>query len=172
MISKTIQEAINSQINAELYSSYLYLAMEAYFESQSLHGFASWMRCQTQEEIVHAMKMYDFIHERGGRVILGQIAAPKIQWISPLDAFQDAYAHEQKVTALINALVDLAIAEKDHASNNFLQWFVAEQVEEESSASTVVDKLKLIGSSGDGLFNLDKELAQRVFTPPAAAGEQ
>lgn len=172
MISKTIQAAINSQINAELYSSYLYLAMEAYFESQSLHGFANWMRCQTQEEIVHAMKMYDFIHERGGRVILGQIAAPKTQWLSPLDAFQDAYAHEQKVTALINALVDLAIAEKDHASNNFLQWFVAEQVEEESSASTVVDKLKLIGTSGDGLFNLDKELAQRVFTPPAAAGEQ
>jgi len=172
MIVKEMQDALNEQVNAELFSAYLYLSMEAYFASTGLPGFANWMRCQTQEEIVHAMKIYDYINQRNGRVTLKQIAAPKTEWGSPLEAFQDAYAHEQKVTGLINRLVDLAISLKDHATVNFLQWFVAEQVEEEASACAVVDKLRMIGREGEGLFQLDKELSQRVFTPPQAAKQQ
>lgn len=168
MISQTMQQAINDQINAELYSAYLYLAMEAFFQSKGLAGFANWMRVQTQEEMVHAMKMYDFINARSGRVELQGIAQPPLSWESPRTAFEDAYNHETIVTGLINRLVDLAIKESDHASNNFLQWFVAEQVEEELSTSTVVDQLKLIGASGEGLFQLDKALATRVFNPPVS----
>ncbi len=168
MLSKKIQEALNDQINAELYSSYLYLAMQAYFESQAVPGCANWMHCQAQEEIVHAMKIYDFVHERNGKVVLKPIAQPPLTWPSVLAVFKAAYEHEQKVTVRINKLVDLALKESDHATNNFLQWFVSEQVEEEASACGVVDKLKLVGKSGEALFQLDKELGQRVFTPPAA----
>lgn len=167
MISNKIQEAFNEQINAELYSSYLYLSMSAYFESISLPGFAHWMRCQAQEEVVHAMKFYTFISERGGSVQLKAIDGPPTEWESPQAVFEAAYAHEVKVTGLINALVDLAIQERDHASNNFLQWFVAEQVEEEASADEVLQKIKLAGDHGGGLFMLDRELGQRVFTPAA-----
>lgn len=166
MISDKIQDAFNKQIVAELYSSYLYLSMSAYFESINLKGFAHWMRCQVQEEIVHAMKFYSFVNERGGTVKLGGIDAPPITWASPLAAFQDAYAHEQKVTGLINSLVDLAMGERDHASNAFLQWFVTEQVEEEASADEVIKKIQLAGEQGGGMFMLDRELATRVFTPP------
>lgn len=169
MISETMQQQINEQINAELYSAYLYLAMEAYFHAQGLAGFAAWMRVQTQEEMAHAMKMYDFIFARGGRVELQEISRPPLAWDSPLQAFEAAYSHETMVTGRINKLVDLAIRESDHASNNFLQWFVSEQVEEEQSAAAVVDKLKLLGKSTEGLFQLDKELGTRVFTPPAQA---
>jgi len=166
MISDKIQDAFNKQIVAELYSSYLYLSMSAYFESINLKGFAHWMRIQAQEELVHAMKFYMFVNDRGGSVMLGAIDAPPTSWGSPLAAFQDAYAHEQKVTGLINSLVDLAIVEKDHASNAFLQWFVTEQVEEESSADEVIKKIQLAGEQGGGMFMLDSELATRVFTPP------
>ena len=166
MISDTMQKTINYQINAELFSAYLYLAMEAYFQSLGLSGFANWMRVQTQEEMVHAMKMYDFINARNGRITLQEIAKPPFEWNSPLEVFEAAYLHETAVTTRINKLVDLAIEESDHASNNFLQWFVAEQVEEEQSASAVVDKLKLLGTSTEGLFQLDKELGTRVFNPP------
>lgn len=166
MISDRIQEAFNKQIVAELYSSYLYLSMSAYFESINLKGFANWMRCQAQEELVHAMKFYTFVNERGGTVKLEAIAGPPTEWATPLAAFHDAYAHEQKVTGLINNLVDLAIAEKDHASNAFLQWFVTEQVEEEASADEVIKKILLAGEHGGGMFMLDRELAARVFTPP------
>jgi ferritin len=167
MISDKIQAAFNKQINAELYSSYLYLSMAAHFESLNLPGFANWMRCQAQEELVHAMKFYSFIHERNGTVTLSAIDGPPTQWDSPLAAFKDAYLHEQKVTSMINGLVDLAVEERDHASNAFLQWFVTEQVEEESSSDQVVQKLKLAGSEGSGLFMIDQELGQRVFTLPA-----
>ncbi len=167
MLNPKIEDAFNGQLNAELYSSYLYLSMSAYFESQNLAGMANWMRVQAQEELGHAMKFFDFINERGGRVTLTQLEAPKTQWAYPLDAFQDAYEHECKVTGLINGLVDLAIGEKDHAANTFLQWFVTEQVEEESSVQTVVDKLKMIGDSGGAVFMLDGELGQRTL-PPAA----
>ena len=169
MIKEKIREALNQQLNAELYSSYLYLSMAAFFESINLKGFANWMRVQTQEELVHAMKFYDFIIERGGKVVLSAIEGPPTAWASPLAVFEHAYEHEQKVTGLINNLVDLSTAEQDHATTNFLQWFVAEQVEEEASADEVVQKIKLMGDASGGLFMLDRELAQRVFTPPATA---
>ena len=169
MIKAKIQDALNKQLNAELYSSYLYLSMAAYFESVNLKGFANWMLAQTREELVHAMKFYDYIHERAARVNLTSIAAPSAQWDSPLAAFEQVYEHEQKVTGLINDLVTLAVSEADQATNNFLQWFVAEQVEEESSADEIVQKLRLLGEDRSGLFMLDQELGQRIFTPPAAA---
>lgn len=170
MIGKKMEKALNEQINAELYSAYLYLSMVAYFESVNLTGFATWMRVQTQEEIMHAMKMYDFINERGGRVILTAIDTPPAEWDSPLAAFEAAYAHEQIVTGRINDLVNLAVEGKDHATNAFLQWFVNEQVEEETSADNVVRNLKMAQDAPGALFMLDRELGQRVFTPPAAQG--
>jgi len=171
MISKKMEEALNGQVNAEMYSAYLYLSMESYFKSLNLNGFASWMRVQTQEEMIHAMKIYDFINGRGGRVILKAIEGPPIEWDSPLAVFEAVYVHEQKVTGLINELVNLAIKEKDHATNTFLQWFVNEQVEEESSADEVVQQLKMMENAPGGMFMLDRELGQRVFTPPATQGE-
>ncbi|NIS61960.1 MAG: ferritin [Proteobacteria bacterium] len=171
MLGEKIQSALNKQLNAEVYSSYLYLSMSAYFNSLNLPGFANWMRVQAQEELVHAMKFYDFINERGGRVILQQVEAPPTEWSSPLDVFENAYKHEQKVTGLINDLVNLAVGERDHATNIFLQWFVTEQVEEEASADEVVQKLKRVGDDSAGLFMLDGEMGQRVFTPPAASAE-
>jgi len=168
MIKKKMQEALNYQLNRELYSSYLYLSMSAYFQSINMKGFAHWMRVQTQEELAHAMKFYDYLGQRGGRVTLSPIESPPSEWGSPLEAFEHVYEHEQKVTGLINDLVNLAISEQDHATNNFLRWFVTEQVEEEESASEVVEKLKLVGDATEGLFMLDNELGQRVFTPPAS----
>ena len=171
MLKKKMLKGMNDQINAEMFSSYLYLSMEAYFQSISLRGFAAWMRAQAQEEMVHAMKFYDFVNERGGKVTLEAIAKPESTWASPLAAFEAVLAHERHVTSLINDLVDLAISEKDHASNIFLQWFVSEQVEEESSAGEVVDRLKLIKDNTSGLFMMDAELGRRVFTMPAPAAE-
>jgi ferritin len=168
MIKKAIEKAINDQINAELFSSYLYLSMAAYFESIDLPGGANWFRVQAQEELVHALKFYDFVVERDGRVRLTQVAAPETEWDSPVAAFDAALAHERGVTERINKLVDLALKHSDHATNNFLQWFVAEQVEEEASADAVARKLKRIGADGAGMFMLDQELGARVFTPPAA----
>ena len=166
MLKAKMLKALNGQINAEMYSSYLYLGMEAYFQSVSLTGFASWMRGQVQEELFHGMKMYDFVFERGGKVTLETIKKPDSSWKSPLDAFKHVLKHEQHVTSLINDLMDLSMAEKDHATSNFLQWFVAEQVEEEASVGEIVDKLKLIKNDTSGLFMLDSELGKRVFTPP------
>ncbi len=161
MLNQKTQEAFNKQINAELYSAYLYLSMSAYFESKGFAGMAGWMRAQAQEEVVHAMKFYDHVHERGGVVILTEIEAPKTEWSSPLNAFEEAYNHERKVTGLIHGLVDMAISEKDHAANAFLQWFVEEQVEEEASVLAIVDKLKLAGEHSSVLLMLDRELGQR-----------
>jgi ferritin len=171
MISEKMQEALNGQLNAELYSSYLYLSMAAYFQNINLGGFASWMRVQAQEELIHVMKFYDFINERGGRVVLKPVEGPPTEWESPLAAFEAAYEHEQKVSGLINDLVELALEERDHATNIFLQWFVTEQVEEEDSANEVVQKIKLMGDATGGLFMLDQELGQRTFTPPADTPE-
>ena len=170
MISKKMEEALNEQVNAELYSSYLYLSMESFFKSQNLNGFANWMRIQTQEEVMHATKMYDFINERGGRVLLKAIEGPQTEWDSTLAVFKAVSEHEQKVTGLINNLVDLAITEKDHATNSFLQWFVNEQVEEEASADEIVQQLKMMENAPGGIFMFDRELGQRVFTPPATEG--
>jgi ferritin len=162
-----MEKALNEQVNAELFSAYLYLSMEAYFKSLNLTGFANWMRVQTQEEMMHAMKIYDFIDERGGRIILKAIDGPDTKWDSPLAVFEAVYKHEQKVTGLINNLVNLAIEEKDHATNTFLQWFVNEQVEEESSADHIVQQLKLMESAPGGMFMLDRELGKRAFAPTA-----
>lgn len=167
-MNEKIEKAINEQINKELYSAYLYLSMAGYFESVSLPGFANWMKVQFQEEQFHAFKMFDFVVERGGRVKLHAIDSPPGEWDSPLAVFEEVCAHEAKVTGYINDLVDLAITEKDHATNNMLQWFVGEQVEEESTAGEIRDKLKLIGNEGGGLFMMDKEFSARVFTPPPA----
>jgi len=162
MLSPKVQEALSKQINAELFSEYLYLSMSAYFEAESFKGMARWMRTQAGEEHGHAMKFFDFVNDRNGRVTLTQIEAPKIEWKSPLDVFEDALKHEQKVTGLINDLSNLAVHEKDHASHDFLEWFVKEQVEEESVARTIVDQLKLIGDNGTGLYMIDQQLGQRT----------
>ena len=169
MLGKKMLSALNEQINAELYSAYLYMSMCSYFHQTGLAGFANWMRVQALEEMTHAERFFNYVVERGGRVEMKAIAGPTVNWDSPLAVFQDTLAHEQKVTALINGLVDLAIKEKDHASNNMLQWFIGEQVEEESSAQEIIDKLKLVKETPGGLFMLDKDLGTRVFTPPAPA---
>jgi ferritin len=168
MLNSSIQDAINSQINAEIYSSYLYLSMSAYFESKNLGGMANWMRLQAQEELLHAMKFFDYVNERGGRVVLTEIESPRTDWDSPVDAFQHTCDHESEVTARINKLVDLAIADKDHAANTFLQWFVTEQVEEEATAQTILEKLKMVGDHGVAILMLDEELGQRSLAPPSA----
>ncbi|MBP6964526.1 MAG: ferritin [Armatimonadetes bacterium] len=171
MLSKKMQDALNKQVNAELYSAYFYLSMSAYYESVNLPGFANWMRVQYQEETFHAMKIYDYINARGGRAILTAIEKPPTDWKSPIAPFEDTYKHEQKVTALINDLVNLAIEERDHATNSVLQWFVTEQVEEEKNASGILEQIKLLKDAPNGMFMIDRELGQRVFTPPAAAAE-
>lgn len=171
MISRKIEEALNDQLNAELYSAYLYLSMAAHFESIALKGFANWMRVQAQEEQFHAMKLYDYIFERGGKVTLSPIDAPPSDWDCPLTVFEATLEHEQKVTGLINDLVYLAREEKDNASEIFLQWYVHEQVEEENNVGTVLGQLKLIKDSPQALFMMEKQMAQRVFTPPVTKGE-
>ncbi|MHC5035847.1 MAG: ferritin [Planctomycetota bacterium] len=170
MLNEKMGKALNGQLNAEMYSAYLYLSMSAYFQAQDLPGFANWMRVQAQEEQMHAMKFFDYILERGGNVTLASIEGPQTEWASPEAAFQHVLDHEQKVTGLIHGLVDLALETRDHAANHFLQWFVAEQVEEEASANEVLKKVKRAGD-GAGLFMMDQELGARVFTPPAAAEE-
>jgi len=164
-MNEKIRNSLNGQINAELYSSYLYLSMASYFKRLSFDGFARWMEVQALEELTHAMKFFNFVNERGGKVDLKAIEGPQTSWDSPLSAFEAVYKHEVKVTGLIYDLVNLATEEKDHATSNFLQWFITEQVEEETSADSIVQKLKMIGSEGGGLYLLDQELAQRVFTP-------
>ncbi|MCK9151647.1 ferritin [Methanobacterium alcaliphilum] len=168
MVSEKMQEALNGQLNAELYSAYLYLAMAAYYEDTDLPGFANWMRIQAQEELTHGMKFYDYLIQRGSRVILNTIEKPQKEWDSPLAVSEHVLNHEKKVTGLINELVNLAVNEKDHATNNFLQWFVAEQVEEEESAGGVLQKVRLASDSASGLLMVDSELAKRVFNAPSA----
>jgi ferritin len=169
MIGTKMQKALNGQVNAELYSAYLYLSMAAYFESTNLPGMANWMRVQTQEEQFHAIKLFNYILDRGGKVTLDAIEAPPSDWDCPLGVFKSGLKHEQKVTGLINDLVYLAREEKDNASEIFLQWFVNEQVEEEDNAGTIVGQLELIKDSPEALFMMDKDLAQRIFTPPTTA---
>lgn len=170
MLKEKIEKALNKQINAELYSAYLYQSMAAYFEDKSLDGFAKWMDLQAQEEMTHARKIYDFVNERGGRVILDGIDKPKSEWESNLDVFEDSLAHEEKITGMINDLVALADEENDYATHSFLQWFVDEQVEEEDSVGEIVDRLKLIGDSTQGLFMMDDKLSSRTLS--AAEGEE
>jgi len=161
VLSEAVQDAMNGQINNELYSAYQYLSMAAYCEAVNLPGFARWMRAQSREELQHAMKFYDFVLERNGRVALQAIGAPLGEFGSPLEVFEKALEPEQKVTAMINELYGLAAGENDYASQAFLQWFVTEQVEEEKNAGDVVETLKMVGDSREALFLLDRELGLR-----------
>lgn len=161
MISKKMQDALNNQINAEFYSSYLYLAMAAHFEDTNMNGFANWMSMQSAEEYGHAMKIYNYLNEVGAKVELSAIDKPKSGWKEPVDAFKDALEHEKKVTKMINDLADLSVEEKDHATNIFLHWFVTEQVEEVASVEDIVNKFELIGDNKGALFMFDRELGQR-----------
>ena len=169
MISENMIDALNGQINKEIYSAYLYMSMSAGSTYAGLNGFANWFMVQYQEEMTHAMKIYTYVNDQGAQVKLAAIAQPPIDFDSALDMFEKTLGHEEFVTKSINELVDLAIKENDHATNIFLQWFVTEQIEEESNDNEIIAKLKLVGGEGNGLFMLDKELAQRVFVPPAQA---
>jgi len=161
MFSKKVRGTMNLQIKYELESAYIYLSMAAYLDSITLPGMAHWMKLQAQEEVAHAMKFYTFINDRGGRVELQSIDQPPVEFESPLDIFERALAHEQKITGNINDLYALAIEEKDYPSQLLLQWFIDEQVEEERNASDIVEILKRIGDEGHALLMLDKELGQR-----------
>ncbi len=169
MLKEKVLDALNDQLNYELYSAYIYLAMGAYLEDMNLPGMSNWMKAQAQEEVMHAMKFYDYINNRHARVKLAQIDDPGFEWDSPLDAFETAFKHEQKVSDRIHKLLDLARDESDHPTQSFLQWFVDEQVEEESSVDDIVQKLKLAGTQGPGLLIVDQELAGRQ---PGADGSE
>jgi ferritin len=162
-VGERIVRALNQQLNRELYSGYLYLSMAAYFESLGLRGFANWMKVQSQEELMHAMKFFDYIARRGGRVELFEIEEPPKSWSSPLNAFEYGLEHERKVTQLISDLVELAIAEKDHSTFSMLQWFVKEQVEEEESFDEIVEKLRMAKDNNMILLMIDRELGERKF---------
>ncbi len=166
MLDKEIEEALGKHLNAEIYSSHLYYSMSAYFESLSLGGFARWMRIQALEELSHVQKFFDYVHERGGRLFMQAVEAPPTEWKSSLDCFEAVYDHEVEVSTLINRLMDLAIAKSDHATVNFLQWFIGEQVEEEATADEVVQKLRLVDNTSGGLFLLDQEMNNRSFVVP------
>jgi ferritin len=167
VLNQKIQDAINDQINSELFSAYLYYSMATYFESISLKGFSHWMRVQALEEMTHVQKFFFYVYDRGGQILLKTIEAPPSEWASPLAAFEATYEHEVRVTGLVNGLMDLALAESDHATCNFLQWFVAEQVEEEASADEIVQKLRLVEKTEGGLFLLDQEMDKRTFAMPS-----
>jgi ferritin len=161
MIGKTMQDAMNEQINKELFSSYLYLSMAAHFEDKNLMGFAHWMRLQADEEREHAMKFYDFVLDAGGRVVLKAIAGPETDWKSNLEVAEQVAAHEAKVTASIHNLYELALKEKDYAAQVLLHWFISEQVEEEKNATEILDKLKFAGDNSSSILLLDSQLGQR-----------
>lgn len=163
MLKKEVLESINDQINAELYSAYLYLSMSAYFQEKGLSGFANWMMIQFQEEQSHAMKFFNYINERGGKVILKSIEEVPIEFDGILAVWEKTLAHEQMVTDRINKMMDIAIDASDHATKSFLQWFVDEQVEEEANVTEILDTLKLIDGQGNGIFMLDREMKQRIF---------
>ncbi len=166
MLKPSLEKALNDQINAELYSAYMYLSMSAWCDDQGLSGMANWMKAQFQEEMFHADRFFHFVLERGGRITLRAIEAPPTEWASPLDIFEKTLAHERHVTSLVNDLASLALDERDHATHNFLQWFISEQVEEEATADNLVSQLRLIGASGHGLLMLDREMQTRQVTPP------
>ncbi len=162
MLKAKVEKAVNAQINAELYSAYLYYAMANHLETISLSGCAHWMRMQAMEEMIHVTRFADYVNDRGGNVKLAAIEAPPVKWKSVLAIFEESYKHEQQVTTNINKLVDVAMSVSDHATVNFLQWFVAEQVEEEATVDRIVNQFKLVDKSEGGVFMLDKELGARV----------
>jgi ferritin len=160
-ITKKVEEVLNKQVNAEFWSAYLYLSMAAWCESKGFKGFANWMRVQFHEETTHALKIYNFILERAGEVKLQPIAEVKTSWDSLLNIMEETYEHECKVTALINNCYEVALAEKDYATVTMLQWFIDEQVEEESNALEIIDVLRITGEKSGGVFYLDKKLGSR-----------
>lgn len=163
MLQPRVEEALNAQLNAEAFSAYLYLSMSAWFSSQNLNGFANWMLIQAQEETLHSKKFYDFILQRGGKVVLTPIEGPRTEWASPEEVFVSSLSHEKMITGRINDLVDLALEERDHATNIFLQWFVTEQVEEEDNVGNVLEQVRQLAATKGGLFMLDRELSQRTL---------
>lgn len=171
MLNKKLEEALNAQINAEFWSAYLYLSMSANMSDKGMAGVANWFAIQFKEEQDHAMKLFNYVIARGGKVTLQPIEKVDTEWKSPLDAFEQTLQHEEKVTSLINNLYALAEQEKDYATQSMLKWFIDEQVEEEENAKAIIDTLKLIGDNGYGLYQLDKELAARVYTPIATSEE-
>jgi len=170
MLSEKMQNALNDQLREELYSAYLYLSMSAYCETLSLPGFAQWMRVQYEEEMVHAFKFFDFVHDRNGRVTLQALDQPPAEFSGPLGMFEQTLAHEKHITRRISELYQLAMEEGDYPTQTFLQWFITEQVEEEKSVTDIIETLKIIGD-GDGhaLLMIDRELGARVFEAPADA---
>ena len=166
MICEKLESAFNTQINKELFSEYLYLSMQAYFETLNLTGFVNWMSVQVQEEHAHGMGMFNYLNERGGRVELLAIDKPKTHWNSPLDVFEEVLKHEQYVTSCINGLMDVAEEVKDRAALSFLDWYLKEQVEEENNVGNLLAKLKLIGDDKHALLLLDKDLMARTFVAP------
>lgn len=171
MIKKTVEVALNEQINAEFHSAYLYLSMSAYFLSEGLAGYANWMRIQYQEELAHATRFFDYVNERGGSVKLSPIGEVQVEFSGVVDVFERTLVHEQLVTSLIDKLMDIAIKESDHATKSFLQWFVDEQVEEEANVEQILNNLKLIKGEGQGLLMMDREMATRVFVDPFAGAK-
>ncbi|MBI9058762.1 MAG: ferritin [Labilibaculum sp.] len=168
-INKNVEKILNEQINAEFWSAYFYLSMSNYFNATGMPGFANWMKVQFEEETFHAMKMLDYINERSGRVILEPITEVPSEWEGVLNIFEETLKHEEKVTSLINGCMNVAIEEKDHATVNFLQWFVDEQVEEEAGVSEIIDQLKMFNGEGHGLYMMDKEFKARTFVAPTNA---
>jgi len=166
-----MQDSLNDQIQAEFFSAYLYLAMAAYMQERDLDGFANWMRIQAQEELTHGMKFFDYVNEAGARVILQAVETPPEEWASPLAAFEAALSHEKHMTGRIYGIADLCNEEKDHATANLLQWFISEQVEEESNVDGIIKKLKMVGDKGAGMFMIDRDLAQRVFVDETASSQ-
>ena len=166
MINEKLQNAFNDQINKELYSEYLYLAMKTYFLEQNLMGFVNWFDCQVQEEHAHALGMYDYLNERGGTIELMAIDKPVVEGKTPLEIFEQVLKHEEYVTSRINALYDVAEETRDRAAMQFLDWYLKEQVEEEASVGGVLATLKLIGDDKKALLLLDKDLATRTFVAP------
>lgn len=172
MLSEKMQDALNEQINAELWSAYLYLSMGMQFENNGMAGVANWFKIQFKEEQAHAEIFMNYINQRGGRVILKAIDAVPTEWATPLEAFKATLEHERKVTAMINNLYSIAEAEHDYATRDRLTWFVNEQVEEEENAQILIDKFTLIGNDGMGLYMLNQELAARTYVAPSILGAE
>jgi ferritin len=168
MISETMQNALNEQLNKEFYSAYIYLGMSAYASKEGFNGCAKWFNMQYQEEVAHAMKLFRYLEDQGANIVLEDIKAVNIDSGTMLEVFQKAFKHEQHMTSILNELSDLATKEKDHATYNLLQWYVNEQVEEEATFGEVIDKFKLIGNDGYGLYSIDKELGSRAYVDPTA----
>lgn len=165
MLTKKLQDALNEQINKEFFAEYFYLSMSAYLESIEMEGFANYFNVQAQEEHFHAMKMFNFVHDKGGRVILKALKEPKSEFTSIINVIEESLKHERYVTKSINELMDVAIKENDHSVKSFLEWYVDEQVEEEATISRLLAKLKLIKGEGFGVLTLDNQLGMRKYTP-------